>query len=291
MVVIYNELLVVVTSILHTVLNTVLQNAFHFNVVLPEHRGLAVIIGNSYIREGIHRHKKLQPLNGARSDTDKMRGAFDYLKFTTVVRYDLTQEESMSLLKSLAQFRYPKHCQRFVFTFSGHGGDGFICCEDGKTIEISYIVAKLNPNSSNHSLAGIPRLFFFDACRGDLVDHGFVARGGDEEWRSKIPSTGDVLVAYATTEGYKAFEKFGGGLWTNILATKLVTSTRSIYDVLTEVNGELIAQMVAEKAPGLQQPELLGKLNDIICLLVESGKVILYEIVCIVMTLYVSYCM
>ena len=83
-----------------------------------------------------------------------------------------------------------------------------------------------------------------------------------------------MLVAYATTEGYKAFEKFGGGLWTNILATKLVTSTRSIYDVLTEVNGELIAQMVAEKAPGLQQPELLGKLNDIICLLVESGKVI-----------------
>ena len=267
-----------IDSIIHN--DSVLYFKILFNVVLPEHRGLAVIIGNSYTRQqDTQSHKKLQPLNGPRTDTERMKDAFDYLKFTTVVKHDLTHEKSVSLLKSLAQFHYPKHCERFVFTFSGHGGDGFICCDDGEIIKISEIVAEISPKSGNHSLAGIARLFFFDACRGDLVDQGFVARGGGKEWRSKIPSTGDVLVAYATTEGYKAFEKFGGGLWTSILAKKLVTSTKSIYDILTEVNGELIAQMRTENAPGFQQPELVGKLNDIICLLKESGKIFLHEIV------------
>ena len=260
-----------IDSVIHKEI-LVVTSKYFLNVVLPEHRGLAVIIGNSYMRQqDIQPHKKLQPLNGPRTDTERMKDAFDYLKFTTVVKHNLTKEKSVSLLKSLGQFHYPKHCQRFVLTFSGHGGDGFIFCDDGKIITISEIVAEISPKSDNHSLAGIPRLFFFDGCRGDSVDRGFVACGGNKEWRSKIPSTGDVLVAYATTEGYKAFEKFGGGLWTSILANKLVTSTKSIYDILTEVNKELIAQMRTEKATGFQQPELVGKLNDIICLLEESG--------------------
>ena len=142
-------------------------------------------------------------------------------------------------------------------------------------MEINKIVGTLTPKSNEDSLVGIPRLFFFDACRGDLYDHGFLARGGDEEWRSKIPITGDVLVAFATTPGFKAFEEFSGGIWSSILAKKLVTSRSSIYDILTEVNKELIAKINAKNGPGFQQPELLGRLNDIICLLQESGKIVI----------------
>ena len=242
---------------------------------LPEYRGIAVIIGNTYKQKDVQPAKgckRLLPLNGPIKDTEVMKEAFDYLRFLTIVKHDLPHDKTKGLLELLAQHRYPKSCKRFVFTFSGHGGDGFICCEDGKTMNINEIIAKFSPTSDNNSLAGVPRLFFFDACRGELIDQGVVARGGEGEWRSKIPSTGDVLVAYATTVGYKAYEQFGGGLWTSILAKKLVTSLNSIYDILTEVNVELIENIKTMLGPSFQQPELLGRLNDIISLLKESGK-------------------
>lgn len=104
-----------------------------------------------------------------------------------------------------------------------------------------------------------------------MEDPGIIARGGNEKWQSKIPRTGDVLVAYATTSGYKAFEGSNGGLWTSILAKKLVSSTKSIYDTLTEVNGELIQKTRDMQGPRFQQPELVGRLNTNIHLLQESG--------------------
>jgi len=244
-------------------------------IKLPGCKGLAVIIGNTYTRK-VDRSakdcKQLSPLNGPRKDTEAMKKAFDYLRFLTIVRRDLTLDETNSLLQLLAQHQYPETCKRFVLTFSGHGGDGFVCSEDGRSMKINDIVELFSPTNIK-SLAGVPRLFFFDACRGGLSDQGIVARGGEGEWRSKIPRTGDVLVAYAATAGYKAFEQFSGGLWTSILAKKLVASSKSIYDVLTEVNKELIAKIQnSTHGPSFQQPELLGRLNDIINLLQESGK-------------------
>ena len=236
-----------------------------------------MIIGNSYTQDVMQSQRQLQPLpNAPMKDTQSMKEAFDYLKFFTMVKHNLTQDELISLSHLIANYSLPKSCQRFVLTFSGHGGDGFIYSEDEKRIKVSDIVAAFTPPNCNNSFAGIPRLFFFDTCRGDLHDQGVIARGGDEKWKSKIPSTGDILVAYATTTGYKAFEGTDGGFWTSILAKKLVSSSKSIYDILTEVNGELISKIRAMEGPAFQQPELVGRLNAIINLLQESGKIIMY---------------
>ena len=237
---------------------------------------MALIIGNTYTQENITQddnQRQLWPLpDGPIEDTEMMKEAFEYLKFFTIVKRDITQDELVSLLCSMANYPYPKSCQRFVLTFSGHGDKGFIYSEDEKRVKISDIVAAFVPPNCDKCLAGIPRLFFFDVCRGSLEDRGILARGGDEKWQSKIPSTGNVLVAYATTEGYKALEEASRGFWTSILAKKLVSSPDSIYDVLTEVNGELIKRIQVMHDPTFQQPELLGRLNTTVHLLKESGK-------------------
>ena len=263
---------------------------FYFSVLnlTPEHRGVALIIGNTYSRQNVtltqnDNQRQLSPLPyGPIEDTEMMKKAFEYLKFFTIVKRDITQDELVSLLCSMANYRYPKSCQRFVLTFSGHGGKGFIYSEDEKCVKISDIVAPFASSNCDKCLAGIPRLFFFDACRGDKVDQGIKARGGDEKWQSKIPSTGNVLVAYATTEGYKALEGADGGFWTSVLAKKLVSSPDSIYDVLTEVNRELIEKIQGLPGSSFQQPELLGRLNTTVNLLKESGK----NSVCICITLW-----
>ena len=234
-----------------------------------------MIIGNSYTRDDVmqSRQRQLLPLpNGPMEDTQSMKEAFDYLKFFTMVKHNLTQDELISLSCFMANYPLPKSCQRFVLTFSGHGGNGFINSEDEKRVNINDIVAAFTPPNCNNSLVSIPRLFFFDTCRGNLVDIGILARGGDEKWQFKVPSTGNILVAYATTAGYKAFEGTDGGFWSSILAEKLVSSHDSIYDVLTKVNRELINKIKIMQGPGFQQPELLGSLNTTVRLLQESGK-------------------
>ena len=233
-----------------------------------------MIIGNSYTRRDVMQDRQLQPLpNGPIKDTHSMKEAFDYLKFFTMVKHNLTHDELISLSHFMANCPLPKSCQRFVLTFSGHGGDGFIYSEDEKGVKVNDIVAAFTPPNCNNSLVSMPRLFFFDTCRGNLEDIGILARGGDEKWQSKIPSTGDILIAYATTARYKAFEEIGGGgFWSNLLAKKLVSSHDSIYDVLTEVNRELINKIKNMKGHGFQQPELLGRLNTTVRLLQESGK-------------------
>ena len=237
---------------------------------------MALIIGNTYTRKDViqddHQRQMRSLPDGPIEDIEMMKKAFVYLKFFTIVKRDITQDELVSLLYSMANYPYPQSCKRFVLTFSGHGGKGFVYSEDEKHVKISDIVAPFTPPNCNKHLASIPRLFFFDTCRGDKVDGGITARGGDEKWQSKIPSTGDVLVAYATTEGYKALEGVDGGFWTSILAKKLVSSPGSIYDVLTEVNRELIEKIQVMQGPTFQQPELLGRLNTTVHFLKESGK-------------------
>ena len=235
-----------------------------------------MIIGNTYTRRDViqddsQRQMRSLP-NGPIEDIEMMKEAFVYLKFFTIVKRDITQDELVSLLYLMANYPYPQSCKRFVLTFSGHGGRGFVYSEDEKHVNISDIVAAFAPPNCHKHLAGIPRVFFFDACRGDKVDGGITTRGGDEKWQSKIPSTGDVLVAYATTEGYKALEGVDGGFWTSILAKKLVSSPDSIYDVLTEVNRELIEKIQGIQGLTFQQPELLGRLNTTVHFLKESGK-------------------
>ena len=242
--------------------------------ISSEHRGVAVIIGNSYTRMDVMKsHRRLQSLpNVPIKNTQSMKKAFDYLKFFTIVKHNLTKDELISLLYSLAKYPLPKFCQRFVLSFSGHGGNGFISSEDEKEIKLNDIfVAFTSPNCHN-CLAVIPKLFFFDTCRGDLLDPGHTLRGGDERWQSKIPSTGEMLVVYATTKGYKAFEGDDIGFWSNILAKKLVSSYDSIYDVLTEVNKEFNEKIRIMEGPSFQLPVLLGRLNTTVRLLQESGK-------------------
>ena len=67
-------------------------------------------------------------------NTQSMKEAFDYLKFFTMVKHNLTQDELISLSHFIANYPLPKSCRRFVLTFPGHGGDGFIYSEDEKRV-------------------------------------------------------------------------------------------------------------------------------------------------------------
>ena len=217
-------------------------------------RGLAVIVTNDYI--GTVR----KPLEGPKKDGVRMQGVFTQLKIATYYRHNVGCSELVQILDEIARLRScPKTYESISFVFSGHGDkDGEIYLQDDGKMFIQEIIARLFPVRAPN-IAYIPKLFFFDACRGpnsmqsvvvprsganvqrDRLQRGAVRdRGGTELNTISIPSEGNTLVAYSAFGKFKAMESSEGGVWMKALASKLVQSNESIETVLTEVREDLV---------------------------------------------------
>ena len=162
--------------------------------------------------------------------------------------------------------------------FSGHGDTGCIYAEDSK-VSVEQVFNPWMPKYAPH-LANIQKLFFLDACRGDVEDKGvsilstllnpsgMVAKGG------RAPSFGNYLLAYSTMPTMKAFEKPGvGGFWIQHLVKELLNEDnidRSLTDVLTEVNDKLLKELESERCEHIQQPVLESTLRQNIYLLRDA---------------------
>ena len=228
-----------------------------------------MIIGNSYTRKDVtlrDSQRQLLHLPSSLADVYKLKKVFEYLQFCTIVKCNVTQAEILELLQfPLAHSFGAQTCHRFVFAFCGHGGADFVYCEDEKCIKFSDIIEFV---SNCTSLKNIPRLFFFDISR----NAGTIPCMENNNWQSQISTVGDVLVAFSTSTGYQALESNEGSLWTNILATKLITCAKDMHEVVMEANEELVTTIQSRGIPCLQQPELFDKLSTTINLLDESSK-------------------
>ena len=211
------------------------------------HKGIAVIISNSYTRENISLNndcRLLQPLSNSLEDSDKLKEAFEHLKFFTIVKYDVTKGELLSLLSSYMQdFSCLQVDHQVIFAFFGYGENDTVYCEDERSISVSKIIRSI--------VSDAPRLFFFDISHSA----GIFAHKEEERWQSKIIDAENVLVAFVTAMEYKTSQN---SLWSGMLANKLLTSRDDIYNVIMEVNWEL---MEVEGALCVQQPELYSTLN------------------------------
>jgi len=109
--------------------------------------------------------------------------------------------------------------------FSGHGNGVSLLMQDN-VMKIEDLIDIFKPNIANNPvLAGMARMFFFDATV-----------------RSHVTLEGNMLVACAST---LATETPTGGGWTNCLAKALRESEESdsVLDVLSKVNSMLKEQV------------------------------------------------
>lgn len=235
----------------------------------PTANGLALIIANDYVNTG------LKPLKGTIKDGEKMRRSLSELNFATLFMQNASTEDTVSLLRSAANFaKYPTSYRRIVVVFSGHGTvENKLYAGDGFTISIDDIIDAFLPHRAPH-VGSTPKIFLIDACRGKQTDRGtLVPKGGEVVECLKVPSTGNFLVAYSTTPNHLAFESEGGGVWMSALADKIVSTNKSILDVLTDVNEEMTARLGVGTSGGhIQQPELVSRLTESVNLLEEAMK-------------------
>lgn len=238
----------------------------------PSKRGLAVIVTNDYSAAPDH----LETLAGPKKDGNRMKGVFEQLQIATFCKHNIRKRELEVLLTEIARLQFPPSYKSISFLFSGHGKGEAVCLQYGGTLCIQDIINALLPQRAPN-LGNIPKLFFFDACRGShSMQPVMVARSGRSQQPQSItdrgatdlktvfvPPEGNTLVAYSNILDYRAMEGSDGGVWMKVFASQLIESRASIETVLTEVRQKLQQKYQdSQWHQYMQLPETISRLLE-----------------------------
>ena len=125
-------------------------------------RGVAVIINNKIFLESSGQH--LSPREGTDVDRDALKKLFQKLQFKVEIYNNRTKAEIRNIAEKKASSDHSNY-DAFIFCILTHGEEGLVYGTDG-TISIKDITSKFKTNTS---LAGKPKIFFFQACQGKKI--------------------------------------------------------------------------------------------------------------------------
>lgn len=122
-------------------------------------RGIAVIISNKNFLESSGQHFSAR--EGTEVDREALKRLFKMLQFKVEIYNDQTTAEMRRVAVEKAAFDHSKY-DAFIFAILTHGQEGVVYGIDG-TISIRDITSLF---TQCKSLAGKPKIFFFQACQG-----------------------------------------------------------------------------------------------------------------------------
>lgn len=184
-------------------------------------RGQFIIINN----------KKFQPKTGMNErkgtdvDADNLNSDFKKLGFEVELHHDQTALQMMQLMLKASSADHTD-CDCFGVAVLSHGEKDFVHGVD----DILSIDKFVQPIKKCKSLAGKPKIFIFQACRGNETDPGTEAHDGDVKEGDKeaekrkqdaeklaknmrIPLEADFIYAYSTVPGYYSWRNSEAGSW------------------------------------------------------------------------------
>ncbi len=204
------------------------QNPYDMNVAV---HGIAIIINNEHFEGQLSRE-------GSRIDEQNLIKTFCYLRYRVEVYRDCTSEDMIRIFQA-ASLR--DHCESdsFVCCILSHGVEGKVYGCDSTSIRLDDLTEKLNAYNCK-TLAGKPKLFFIQACRGALREAGvrIACDGGVLE----VPNKADCLFSYATPSGQVCFRDREHGSWyISELCQVLCQYATYLHlnDMLTEMHGKV----------------------------------------------------
>ena len=122
-------------------------------------RGIAVIINNKNFLKSSGQH--MAQRRGTDVDRDALKKLFKNLQFKVEVHNNITKAEIRRIAMEKATLDHSIY-DAFIFTILTHGEEGLLYGTDG-TISIKDITSRFK---NTKTLAGKPKIFFFQACQG-----------------------------------------------------------------------------------------------------------------------------
>ncbi|XP_007459353.1 PREDICTED: caspase-9 isoform X3 [Lipotes vexillifer] len=190
------------------------------------------------------RESGLGTRTGSSIDCERMQQRFHLLHFVVEVKCNLTAKQMVQALVELAQ-RDHSALDCCVVVILSHGCQashlqfpGAVYGMDGDPVSVERIVSLFN-GTGCPSLGGKPKLFFIQACGGELKDQGFEVASTSPEDRtpdsdpepdatpfqegavtvdqpdavSSLPTPSDILVSYSTFPGFVSWRDTKSGSW------------------------------------------------------------------------------
>lgn len=230
-------------------------------------KGAVLLINNSFPDQCDERR-------GSESDLKFMDEMWNNIGCKTFKRTNLSAAETIPILKKFALSSHAYNSDFVTVVVMSHGGleDGedVFYSADRKAVKIREVLDIFN-NVNARRLQGIPKLFFFQICRGNSVDKGVErqspeereqelsdlfksmevtvqnASGSNNEDSSdalgtpveRVPTMSDCMISFATLAGYKAFRNNQNGSWyvnaiVNIFSR--YAKDQHVIDLMTMVN-------------------------------------------------------
>ncbi|XP_053318815.1 caspase-7-like [Spea bombifrons] len=153
---------------------------------------------------------------GVTRDTKRLFKALSHLGYKVTLQEDVSAKEIREIYQK--ESRMPQG-ECFISILSSHGEEGLIYDFYGEPVFLRDLYDILSPRNSP-ALAGIPKLFFIQACRGKDFDEGVVVETDSASCETfshswSIPS--DTVVMFASSEGYVAFQNPIGSVFLQTL--------------------------------------------------------------------------
>ncbi|TSN95700.1 Caspase-3 [Bagarius yarrelli] len=193
--------------------------------------GHCIIINN----KNFHKSTGMNQRNGTDVDAGNAMKTFGKLGYKVKVFNDQTVDQIKKVLTAVARDDHSR-CASFVCVLLSHGDEGVFFGTDG-AVELKTLTSLFRGDRCT-SLAGKPKLFFIQACRGTDLDPGIEVDSGSDD-TMKIPVEADFLYAYSTAPGYYSWRNTMTGSWfMQSLCEMLSKYSRELelMQILTRVN-------------------------------------------------------
>ncbi|XP_037822475.1 caspase-1-like isoform X2 [Lucilia sericata] len=206
------------------------RNAMEYNMNHKK-RGLAIIFNHEFFDI-----PSLENRKGTNIDCEKLKKTFKSLDFEVSIYKDCKLREVFEHIDKAAAQDHSEH-DCIAVAILTHGEQGYLYAKDVmyKLDTIwHYFSARDCP-----TLAGKPKLFFIQACRGDRLDPGIKLQKTETDGETssdmsyRIPIHADFLIAYSTIPGFYSWRNTSNGSWFIQSLVEELNINGKKYDLLT----------------------------------------------------------
>ena len=211
--------------------------------------------GKVYIfnnRNFTHGDESLHSRAGSEKDVQRLFDTFDELNFDVECFLDKTAKELRTYIRKISRDVDYTNIDSVLIFIMSHGKDDKIFGIDGEELYLSDFI---QPFKSVEQLKGKPKMFFINACRGNMMAPTHETYNNQNKVEmdtpylnaavSRTPIDADILLAFSTVANYFSIRESVYGSWYIQIFCDMIDkykAQRDILGILTRVNAR-----VAEK--------------------------------------------